>query len=112
MWFSLNSYIPVLSEDFALHDRTRGNESKSETNLYSLDDNAIDNRHKILQIMQKWKQNFFLNRERHYKLFIGEVKSMFNAVFEETLSILKMHFISKNGQNSKICYGTYFLHIT
>lgn len=37
---------------------------------------------------------------------------MFNAVFEETLSILKMHFISKNGQNSKICYGTYFLHIT
>lgn len=26
---------------------------------------------------------------------------MFNAVFEETLSILKMHFISKNGQNSQ-----------
>lgn len=37
---------------------------------------------------------------------------MFNAVFEETLGILNMHFISKNGQNSKICYGTYFLHIT
>lgn len=52
-------HIPVLWEDFTLHDRTRGNESKSETNLYSLDDNAIDNRHKMLQIMQKWKQNFF-----------------------------------------------------
>lgn len=59
IWFSLNSYIPVLSEDFTLHDRTRGNESKSETNLYSLDDNAIDNRHKMLRIMPKWKQNFF-----------------------------------------------------
>lgn len=54
----------------------------------------------------------FLNREHHYKHFKGEVKSMFNAVFEETLGILNMHFISKNGQNSKICYGTYFLHIT
>lgn len=58
IWFSLNSYI-LVSEDFTLHDRTRGNESKSETNLYSLDDNAIDNRHKMLQIMQKWKQNLF-----------------------------------------------------
>ena len=32
----------TLSEDFTAHDRTRKSESKSETNWYTLDDNAID----------------------------------------------------------------------